>query len=111
MFTLEYFPPADDLIERRTALSLQSNISDMAEYAEEWNKLAADFDAIGFAANAEMCRSNWMRYRQYDPVEVVRLVEGSFAEIIPVMSDRESDTTFLADREELLLPGHSFPDA
>ena len=107
MFTLEYFSPANDLIERRTTLSLQNCIPNMAEYAQAWFKLAADFDAIGFAANAELCRSNWRRYRAYEPVEVVRLVEGSFAEIIPVMSDCESDTTFLADSAGggKLLPG------
>lgn len=54
----------NDLLSRRARLALMTDIPDMFWYAEEWNKLAADFTAIGFVHNAEMCTSNWNRYMQ-----------------------------------------------
>ena len=40
------------LIKKRTDLSLQNIIPDMDAYAEEWNKLGADFAALGMLASA-----------------------------------------------------------
>lgn len=53
----------NELIHRRILLALQSDIPDMLSYAEEWNKLGAEFDAIGATANAAICWSNWKRYK------------------------------------------------
>ena len=72
------------LINRRTALSLQNIIPDMDAYAEEWNKLSADFAALGMLANAAMCNKNYQHYKEIADGEYIRLIEGSFAELIPV---------------------------
>lgn len=71
------------LINRRTALSLQNIIPDMDAYAEEWNKLSADFAALGMLVNAEMCNKNYQHYKEIADGEYIRLIEGSFAELIP----------------------------
>ena len=73
-----------DLIKKRIALSLQNIIPDMDAYAEEWNKLSADFAAIGMLENAEMCNKNYQHYKEIADGEYIRLIEGSFAELIPV---------------------------
>lgn len=71
------------LINKRIALSLQNIIPDMDAYAEEWNKLGADFAAIGMLANAEMCNKNYQHYKEIADGEYVRLIENGFAELIP----------------------------
>lgn len=70
------------LINKRIALSLQNIIPDMDAYAEEWNKLGADFAAIGMLANAEMCFKNYKHYREIADGEYIRLIENSFSELI-----------------------------
>ena len=72
------------LIKKRIALSLQSIIPDMDAYAEEWNKLSADFTALGMLENAAMCFKNYQHYKEIANGEYIRLIEGSFAEILPV---------------------------
>lgn len=72
------------LIKKRISLSLQNIIPDMDAYAEEWNKLSADFTAIGMLANAVMCFKNYQNYKKIADGEYIRLIEGSFAELLPV---------------------------
>jgi len=52
----------DQLINRRTALELQTEIPDMKDYSEAWNKLGADFLAVGMENNAAYCFEHWLRY-------------------------------------------------
>lgn len=71
-----------ELSDRRMRLALQTDIPDMKAYAEEWNKLGADFAAAGAQYNAEICYSNWKRYGgQVGAYK--REVEGSFAHLVP----------------------------
>lgn len=53
----------NELVARRIALGTQTEISDMAAYAEAWNKLGVDFCMAGLYCNAALCFSNWIRYR------------------------------------------------
>lgn len=73
-----------ELIARRMALSLQSYIPNMAEHVENWNKLRADFEALGMLANVATCQKNYEHYKEIADGEYIRLIEGSFAELIPV---------------------------
>ena len=73
-----------DLLKRKAQLALMQNIPSMADYAEEWNKLAADFLAIGFTACAEDCFACFVRYRDMALGEYVRLIEQPFAELVEV---------------------------
>jgi hypothetical protein len=54
---------AMELVRRRIELALYTERINMAEYAEEWNKLSADFAALGMVSNAAFCESNWLRYK------------------------------------------------
>ena len=51
-----------ELANRRHALASTTTIPNMWEYADAWNKLGADFRAIGYTANAEKCYEKSMRY-------------------------------------------------
>lgn len=62
------------LIDRRYALEDMKEIPDMKAYADEWSKLAADFEAVGFASNAAMCWSKATHYRSQ--------VQGSYQRVI-----------------------------
>ncbi len=64
-----------DLQKRQTDLSLMQNIPDLAMYAEAWNFLAADFEAIDVPLNAEYCRKQWRHYRDLAGDEYVRMLE------------------------------------
>ncbi len=65
------------LISRRIALAMQTNIPDMQIYAVEWNKLAADFEAVGMQCNAALCLSNWRHYTTMDAAHYVRIFDAS----------------------------------
>ena len=69
------------LIDRRTTLALQNEIPDFAKYAEEWNKLAADFRALGALHNAAICDANWKRYKP-NTGEWIRLNYENYSELI-----------------------------
>jgi hypothetical protein len=73
-----------DLIKRMMDLAGMQNIPSMAAYAEEWNKLGADFQAIGFENTAANCRARFEHYRDLNPGEYVRLIEQPIAELIQV---------------------------
>lgn len=88
------------LISRRIELSLQNIIPDMDAYAEEWNKLSADFAALGMLASAEMCFRNYQHYKEIADGEYIRLIEGSFAELIPT-TDMQGGQRYLVDESRL----------
>lgn len=52
----------NELTARRIALAMQTEIPDMKAYAEEWNKLGADFEAAYCDHNAALCFANWKHY-------------------------------------------------
>ncbi len=63
----------EQLVGERTRLALTTEIPDMAAYAEAWNKLAAEFEAVGARVNAAICRANWRHYAS--------LVPGAYAQV------------------------------
>ena len=82
----------DDLISRKLALSQQTEIPDMATYANAWSKLATDFEACGLLNNAADCEARFYYYRNMASGAYIREIEMPFAELIPVreMSDEEA---------------------
>lgn len=52
------------LSARMIELSTMKEIPSMRQYAEAWNKLGADFKAIGYAANSERCYRKYEYYRK-----------------------------------------------
>lgn len=83
MMTPQQQAIANELTARRVALALQVEIPNMAAYALEWSKLAADFEAVGWKANAEICRSNAKRYSAYDEGAYQRMLEEIPARLEP----------------------------
>lgn len=73
-----------DLLARKRQLELMQNIPSMADYAEEWNILGVQFQAIGFVNCAADCLSRFQHYRDLNPGEYVRLIDGQIAELIQV---------------------------
>ena len=73
----------DNLMDRYLELAEMQNI-DSAEYAVEWHKLAADAEGGARPALAEMCRQRGDHYAAQDYGEYIRLIEGSFSELIDV---------------------------
>lgn len=97
VYDTHVFVEVDCLISRKTKLANQSTIPDMAAYAEEWNKLAADFEACGLLSNAADCLARYEQYRQIDPGAYLRLIEPPFAEIIPDYEMTEEEARFYTD--------------
>lgn len=85
-----------ELSARRLALALQVDIEDMAAYAIEWKKLAAEFDSAGWIANAEICHSNAERYGRYDVGAYQRRLEEIPVRLepMPQWSDPEERTLY-----------------
>lgn len=52
---------------RKQALESTQEIADLPQYAEDWNVLAAAFEAAGMPANAESC---WRRFRHYRDLDL-----------------------------------------
>jgi hypothetical protein len=73
-----------DLITRRFELEAMSNILDMADYALQWERLAADCEAAGMMSNADLCGSKARHYRNLADGEYVRLNHGGYVELICV---------------------------
>lgn len=65
----------DELLDRRYALEQMTEIHDVKAYADEWSKLAADFEAVGFASNAAMCWSKAAHYRAQAAGSYQRVIE------------------------------------
>lgn len=72
------------LISRRIALAMQKDIPDMAVYADEWNKLAAEFEAVGMTCNAALCLTNWRHYAGLDAAHYIRFFDESFVTLAAV---------------------------
>jgi len=73
-----------DIFKRRLELAQLTDIPDMAAYALEWEKLAAEFDAVGMYCNGDLCRTkaaeyaalpagHWTR-RVDDPIRILEKV-------------------------------------
>jgi hypothetical protein len=75
----------DEVMSRYTELSLLNIIPDMAEHAKEWQRLAMKADIADRPSTAEACRSRAKYYYELTGGEYIRLVEGCFAELIPVV--------------------------
>jgi hypothetical protein len=86
-FETQLFTSTDCLISRKLALAQQTEIPDMAAYAEEWNKLAADFEACGLMNNAADCEARFVYYRDMNPGAYIRKIEMPFADIVQVSDD------------------------
>lgn len=80
---------ADPITARRFELECMQNIPDMAAYAHEWWKLAAECDRQGRVATASMCRSKAHHYGELAGGEYVRLVYDTFVELITPAEARE----------------------
>lgn len=65
------------LSRRRMELAQRQNITDMAQYALEWNQLGADFAAIGWTGNAEICYAKASHYGALEPGAYERLLDES----------------------------------
>lgn len=74
------------LIDRRFELEGMTEIPDMQKYADEWRKLAADFDTLGFFNNAGMCWSKAAHYSRMSGEYVRKFEEVNFVELVPVLS-------------------------
>jgi hypothetical protein len=74
------------LTTRRTRLALQTKILDIAAYALEWSKLAAEFEQAGWVHNAGICSSNAARYGAMDAGAYRRLMEE-----IPVTLEKDEN--------------------
>jgi hypothetical protein len=95
-FETQLFVEADCLISRKLELAQRSNIEDMQAYAEEWERLAADFDAAGLVSNAEDCRTRWQHYKQFSG-EYIRLTDAPFADLLPVGDMDPAEAKFYTD--------------
>lgn len=82
MFTIDTFEPTQDFMERKRTLEQMNEIPDMAQYALDWQKLAADFREIGFVFCAEYCQSRGNHYAGIAGGSYIKLVEGQLAELI-----------------------------
>jgi hypothetical protein len=63
-----------ELSQRKRALENVQNIVDLPQYAEAWNVLGADFQALGITANAESCWRRFRHYREQDLEGYARLL-------------------------------------
>lgn len=81
----EYVTNKDEIMQRYYDLSLLNIIPDMGEYAKDWQRLAMKADIDGRPATAEACRARAKYYYELTGGEYIRLVQGCFAELIPVV--------------------------
>lgn len=78
-----------DLIHRRIELALMNEISDFMIYAEQWNKLGADFSAEGMACNAAICYSNFQRYAEQ--ARALQTDKNTALRAVRLLHDAQSD--------------------
>lgn len=60
------------------------NIPDIEQYAFDWMDLARRFDAIGATHSAGSARGRGEHYQKQAGGEYLRIIEGSFSELIAV---------------------------
>ena len=74
----------NELIDRRFELEGMTEIPDMKEYADAWRKLAADFGAVGYRSNAEMCNTKAAHYESLSGGYIRKFEAVSFVELVPI---------------------------
>ncbi len=77
-----------DLFLRMFTLTQAQNIPSIQTYADDWKKLADDFQAIGLTETAANCRAHFEQYSLLTPGEYVRLIDRPVAELIHVPAAR-----------------------
>lgn len=77
-------PEAKALMEKYYDLAFTHEIPKMGDYAKAWLDLAREFDKLGMVNMAGMTRERGLFYAQQAPGEYIRLIEGSFSELIQV---------------------------
>lgn len=63
-----------ELRQRKRALERITSIPDLLLYAEAWNVLGAEFQAMGMTANADACWQRFRHYRDLKPDEYAGLI-------------------------------------
>ena len=74
----------DPLTARYIVLADKHELPSVEEYAKAWETLAADCKAAGRPSLAVACLSRADFYRKQTPGVYIRLIEGSFSELIMV---------------------------
>ena len=74
----------DELMERYYKLAAVQEIPNIARYAFEWAVLAEDAAKAGREACAEAWNKRGQFYAQQAGGEYIRLIEGSFSELVQV---------------------------
>lgn len=72
----------DELMERYYVLASTKNIQNIARYAFEWKLLAEDAEKAGRPACAESWGKRAAFYASQAGGEYLRIIEGSFCELI-----------------------------
>ena len=74
----------NEMFARRLYLASLTDIQNMAQYAQDWADLAADFERTGWMSNAEYCKERALHYQALaDPQSV--LVPGA----VTVVTDNQ----------------------
>lgn len=81
---IQVTPAPDALTRRYNELAFAQNIPDIRGYANEWQALAVECVIGGRPALAGMCQGRADFYKVQADGEYVRLLEGSFSELIAV---------------------------
>lgn len=74
-----------DIMGRYHQLADRQNIEDVKAYGSEWAALALDFDNSDRPYMAALCYARAEYYGVQPLGEYVRVVDGSFSELIPVL--------------------------
>lgn len=77
----------DELMGRYLRLSAVQEIPNIARYAFEWNVLAEDAANAGRVASAEAWSERGRFYAQQAGGEYIRLIDGSFSELVQVSEE------------------------
>jgi hypothetical protein len=93
-YDTQIFISTDTLMSRKLRLAQQTQIPDMQAYAEEWNKLAADFEGCGLMNNAADCIARYEHYKKMSGT-YLRRIEMPFAELIPFQDMTEEEKRFI----------------
>lgn len=81
---IQVTPRPDALLDRYNELAFTQNIPDIQGYADDWQALAVECKIHGRPALAGMAQARADFYRVQAEGEYVRLIDGSFSELIAV---------------------------
>lgn len=100
---VQIIPAPDALMDRYNELAFTQEIPDIKLYADSWMELGRQADEQGRIALAEMCFSRGRFYGRQAGGEYIRLIEGSFSELIPVdiPNNMETDQEWFARQERI----------